>query len=164
MIKAVLKNYRQSPRKVRLVADSIRGRKVDTALTKLDFTTKRSALPIKKLINSAVANAKNNYGLDSDDLFIKSIMVDEGYTLKRWRPRARGSAFPINKRTSHVTVILEGKEGVKTKKVSKKKSSKKSTSSKVKKTKDTQLPKAPKKEGHGREGVKKVQAARTTNK
>lgn len=110
MIKAVLQNYRQSARKVRLVADTLRGKKVDTAITNLQFTTKRSALPLKKLIESAKANASHNFGIDSSDLFIKTITVDEGYTIKRSMPRARGAAFPINKRTSIVTVILDTKK------------------------------------------------------
>lgn len=124
MVKAVLKNYRQSARKVRLVANALRGKKVDTAITNLQFIAKRSALPLQKLIESAKANATNNFGMDSTDLFIKTITVDEGYTIKRWRPRARGAAFPINKRTSIVTVILDSKKGVKKSAKNKKESSK----------------------------------------
>lgn len=170
MIKAVLKNYRQSPRKVRLVATSLRGKKVNTALTNLSFIARRSSLPLKKLIESAVANAKNNYGIDSNDLMIKSITVDEGYTLKRWMPRARGAAYPINKRTSHVTVVLDSKEGLELKKVSKKSTKAKKTSDKVaKKAKsESTVPKAPKSESKGsaRDAhvAKNVQAPRTTHK
>jgi large subunit ribosomal protein L22 len=108
MAKAILKNYRQSPRKVRLVANTIRGQKVDKAIINLSFVAKRSALPIQKLIESAVANAKNNDNLDVDSLFIKSIQVDQGFTMKRWRPRARGVAHPIRKKTCKVTVVVDG--------------------------------------------------------
>ena len=107
MSEARLSNYRQSPRKVRLLADLVRGRKVSEALSILDFTTKRAALPMKKLIASAVANAVNNDGAEKENLVIVEIRVDEGFTLKRHRPRARGRAFPIRKRTSHVFVHLE---------------------------------------------------------
>lgn len=107
MIYAVLKNYRQSPRKVRLVTDSIKGKKTNAAIMQLSFISKRASLPLIKLINSAVANAKENHQIEAGDLFIKSITVDEGYTIKRHRARARGSASAINKRTSHVKVILD---------------------------------------------------------
>lgn len=108
MVKAVLKNYRQSPRKVRLVANTVRGQKVGTALINLSFIAKRSAEPLKKLIESAVANAKNNKGLNEDTLIIKSIQVDQGVTMKRWRARARGTAHPIRKKTCKVTVFVDG--------------------------------------------------------
>ncbi len=101
-MKAVLKNYRQSPRKVRLLADMIRGKKVDEAIMMLDFTPKRASLPIKKLIASAAANA----ALSPSDLVVDEIMVNRGPILKRIRPRARGRAFPIHKHTSHVIVTL----------------------------------------------------------
>lgn len=104
-----LKNYRQSPRKVRLVADTVRGKKVDIALRNLAFVNKRATDPIAKLIKSAVSNAKNNFNVNEENLFIKEIRVDKGITLKRIMPRARGTAFRINKRSSHVEVILEEK-------------------------------------------------------
>lgn len=104
-MKASLKNYRQSPRKVRLVAKSVKGKSVAEAILILDFMPKRAALPLKKLIESAVANAKMSAG----ELVIKSIEVNKGITLKRSMPRARGSAFPINKRTAHVLVTLAPK-------------------------------------------------------
>lgn len=160
-MKAILKNYRQSPRKVRLVTTSLCGKKVTSALEKLLFTPKRSSLPIRKLIESAVANAKQAEGLDINDLFIKTITVNEGYTLKRWRPRARGAAFPINKRTSLVTVELIGAEGAKKSKISKKKTSK---TAKIKKLSDKSVPKAPKREGSGRSAIPKASTQRTTNK
>jgi len=104
-MKATLKQYRQSPRKVRLVADLIRGKKVDRALTALEFASKRASSPLKKLINTAIAGAKHNFNIEKNDLFVKEITVDQGPTLHRWRPRGR--ATPINKRTSHVSVVLE---------------------------------------------------------
>ena len=109
MVTAELKNYRQSPRKVRLVADAIRGKKIDDAMTTLTFMTKRAALPVQKLLQSAVANASHNFNLKSEDLFIKEITVDGGSILKRWRARARGRAFPIHKHTSHVRIVLAEK-------------------------------------------------------
>jgi len=104
--KAQLKTYRQSPRKVRLVAGLVRGKKVDQAITLLAFTAKRSSLPILKLISSALANAKS-LSLPTENLVIKEIKVDEGTTLYRRRPRSRGMANPIRKRTSHISVILD---------------------------------------------------------
>jgi len=104
-MKAILKNYRQSPRKVRLVADSIKGKKVEEALLSLKFMPKRATDVIENLINSAIANAKVNFDVKSD-LFIKNIEINKGVTLKRFRPRARGSAFRINKRTSNIVVSL----------------------------------------------------------
>ncbi len=103
--KAKLSTYRQSPRKVRLVAGLVRGKKVADALTILSFTPKRSALPIQKLLASALANAKN-LSLAEENLVIKEIKVDEGPILYRRRPRSRGMANPIRKRTSHVSVTL----------------------------------------------------------
>jgi large subunit ribosomal protein L22 len=104
-MKAILKNYRQSPRKVRLVADVIRGKKVSQALAMLKFVDKRAALPFAKVVESAVANAVQA-GKSPEKLFIKSVAVDKGTVLKRFTPRARGSASRINKRSSHISVIL----------------------------------------------------------
>jgi len=106
---AKLKTYRQSPRKVRVVAKAVRGKRVSDALAMLSFTAKRSADPLHKLISSAVANAKG-LSMPLENLVIKELKVDEGATLYRRRPRSRGMANPIRKRTSHVTVTLaEGK-------------------------------------------------------
>lgn len=116
-MKAILKNYRQSPRKVRLVAKSVVGKSVTAASLILSFMPKRSADPIKKLIDSAAANAKTNSGVAIEDLTVKSIEVNKGVTLKRMRPRARGSGYPINKRTSHVVVTLASKNSVPAKEV-----------------------------------------------
>lgn len=104
-MKAVLKNYRQSPRKVRLIADLVRGKKATEALTILKFVDKRASGPFSKVILSAIANAKGQ-GKTEEKLFIKSVAVDKGTVLKRSMPRARGSASPINKRNSHISVEL----------------------------------------------------------
>jgi large subunit ribosomal protein L22 len=113
MVTAELKNYRQSPRKVRLIADIVRGKDVQEALDTLVLTIKRASDPIAKLINSAVANAEHNHGLKKADLFIKNITVDDGITLHRWRARARGRAAPIRKRTCIVKVVLDTKDNKK---------------------------------------------------
>jgi large subunit ribosomal protein L22 len=105
-MKAILKNYRQSPRKVRLLADLVRGKKVNDALRHLSFVDKRASLPFIKVINSAVANAKNS-GREADSLKIAKVTVDKGTVSTRFMPRARGSASPINRRTSHIVVELK---------------------------------------------------------
>lgn len=104
-MKAVLKNYRQSPRKVRLIADLVRGKKVKDALNTLKFVDKRASEPFAKVIRSAVANATDK-GVNADALKITKVTVDKGPTYKRFMPRARGSASRINKRNSHITVEL----------------------------------------------------------
>ncbi len=104
-MKAILKNYRQSPRKVRLIADVVRGKKVEKALETLSFMNKRAAVPFTKLIKSAVANAQSQ-GIDTKSLIVKTVAVDKGTVLKRFMPRARGSAARINKRNSHLKVEL----------------------------------------------------------
>jgi large subunit ribosomal protein L22 len=111
-MKAILNNYRQSPRKVRLVAKAVIGKSAQNASLILSFMPKRSADPIKKLIDSAVANARVNSGANVEDLMVKSIEVNKGVTLKRMRPRARGSGYPINKRTCHVVVTLSSKKAL----------------------------------------------------
>lgn len=104
-MKAILKNYRQSPRKVRLVADVVRGKTVASALAALKFVDKRAAGPFAKVIESAVANAKQA-GKSVETLVVKKVAVDKGTVLKRFMPRARGSASRINKRNSHISVEL----------------------------------------------------------
>ena len=106
-VKAKLRYLRIAPRKVKLVADLILGKKVDKAKDILKFTTKRAAKPILKLLNSAIANAKHNSKLDEKNLFVAEIRVDEGPRYKRWMPRARGRASRILKRTSHITIVLD---------------------------------------------------------
>lgn len=115
MITARLSNYRTAPRKMRLVADAIRGKKVADAFVQLDLITKRATSPLTKLLASAVSNAKN-LGVDVTDLIVREIRVDGGIVLKRSMPRARGSAYPIRKRTSHVIITLAEKPSKKSKK------------------------------------------------
>lgn len=109
-VKAVSKYNRISARKTRLVADMVRGQKTSTAFSILKFTPKKAARLIEKTLKSAVANAENNHGMDKKDLLISTVLVDEGPTLKRHRPRARGMASAIRKRTAHVTIVVEGQE------------------------------------------------------
>lgn len=104
-VTAQLNSYRQSPRKVRVVADALRGKSVEEAKNKLSFIVKRAVSPLHKLLNSAIANAKN-LGLDAKDLKVKAIMVDGGKILYRRRPAWHGMAHPIHKRTSHITIVL----------------------------------------------------------
>lgn len=106
-MKASATHIRISPRKVRMVVDTVRGKSVSQALSILGFTRKKAALPVQKLLKSAVANAVENDGIsDADMLMIDRITVDEGPTLKRFMPRARGRATPIRKRTSHIRIVL----------------------------------------------------------
>jgi large subunit ribosomal protein L22 len=108
-MKASLSQYRQSPRKVRLVADMIRGKSAGTALTILTLVPKKAGLPIKKLLQSAISNAKNS-GIDVETLTVKEVRVDGGVVMKRQMPRAFGRAYVINKRTSHINLVLEAKQ------------------------------------------------------
>lgn len=106
-VSAKLRNLHIAPRKVRLVADLIRGKKAEQALSILNFTTKGASEPILKLVKQAMANAKNNLQLDPNNLFVFKISVDEGPKQKRWMPRARGQAYEIQKKTSHINLIME---------------------------------------------------------
>lgn len=117
MISATLKTYRQSPRKVRLATDLIKGKSVLMALAQLKFLSKRASNPIEKLLNSAIANAEHNFGATRAELMVKDIRVDKGIVFRRSMPRAQGSASPIKKRTSHITIVL-GKIEEKQKKAS----------------------------------------------
>ena len=101
---------RQSPYKVRRVLDLVRGLPVDDARVILHHTNRRAADPILKCLDSAVANAEHNLALDADELFVTEAYANEGPTLKRWRPRARGRATRINKRTSHITIVVADDE------------------------------------------------------
>jgi len=104
-------NYlRIAPRKVRLVADLIRGKSIKKSRSLLDFSLKKGAIPLRKLLNDSVTNAKNNFQLDEETLVLSEIKVDEGPKLKRWRARSRGRAAEIQKKSCHVTLILEGKK------------------------------------------------------
>jgi large subunit ribosomal protein L22 len=109
-MKASLSHYQQAPRKVRLLADLVRGKKAVEAVSILSFTDKRASLPMQKMILSAIANAVTNFNTPQEELIIAEISVNKGRVLKRSMPRARGSAFPIRLRSSHVEVIL-GKVG-----------------------------------------------------
>jgi|SRR5687767_7818179 large subunit ribosomal protein L22 len=103
-VSAVLKGARLSAQKARLVADQIRGKRVEEALEVLSFSTKKGAPIIKKVLNSAIANAEHNQGLDIDELKVSTIFIDEGVSLKRIMPRAKGRADRITKRSCHITV------------------------------------------------------------
>lgn len=105
-MKAILRSYRQAPRKVRLVANLIKGKTAERALVELDVLPKRAALPVKKLLLSAIANAKENSKIEIQNLFVKEVRVDQGQILKRSMPKAHGSASPIHKHTSHIMLEL----------------------------------------------------------
>jgi len=105
-MKAFLKNYRQSPRKVRAVAGLIRGKNVDQALAELSFLAKRASDPMKKLLLSAVANAQANFNVSKENLIVKELRVDKGIVMKRMMPAAMGTGHRINKRTSHIMIVL----------------------------------------------------------
>ena len=107
---AKLNYVRVSPQKARLVIDLIRGRAASEALTILSQANKRVAPQVEKLLRSAIANAEHNEGADVDELIVSKVHIDEGPTFKRWRARARGRAFTIFKRTSHITLSVGEKE------------------------------------------------------
>jgi ribosomal protein L22 len=106
VVKASARYVRIAPRKARLIADQVRGMHIEKARALLQFSPRGAAKDIHKLINSAAANAENNHDLIGDEMRVSSITVDEGPTLRRFRPRAMGRATPINKRTSHIAVAL----------------------------------------------------------
>jgi len=110
MITASLSNYRITPRKVRLVADMIRGKSIEQAQIILVNVSKKAKHPLAGLLDSAIANAKNNFNIEKDNLMVKEIRVDQGFVLKRSMPMARGSAFPVKKRTSHISLVLAPKK------------------------------------------------------
>ncbi len=105
-VAAKLKHARISPQKCRLVADQVRGLPVERALEVLSFSSKKAAGMIKKVLESAIANAEHNEGADIDELKVKTIFIDQGPTMRRWRPRAKGRVNHIIKRTSHITVMV----------------------------------------------------------
>lgn len=109
-VKASLNNLRVAPRKARLIASLIRGLDVASAKVQLHFLMKKTALPMDKLLDSALANAKHNFKLNASDLYISQIYVNEGKVLKRGRSRARGRIFPILKKTSHIHLTLSEKK------------------------------------------------------
>lgn len=106
-VKAQLNSLRLAPRKVRAVANLIKGKGVNDALGQLEYFVRRSAGPIKKLLNSAIANAENNFSMVRDNLYVKSIIVDEGVKLKRMRAKGFGRSAAIQKKTSHISIILD---------------------------------------------------------
>ncbi|MFA6324630.1 MAG: 50S ribosomal protein L22 [Candidatus Paceibacterota bacterium] len=143
-MKAFLKNYRQSPRKVRLVASLIKGKNVDRALVELDFLAKKAGDPISKLLISAISNAKN-MGIEKENLFIKEIRVDKGIVMKRMMPAAMGTGHRINKRTSHITLLLAEKNTKKTSKKEIKDEKKEEMKNPIKKIEDKKIKKVEKK-------------------
>ena len=108
--KAVARTVRIAPRKVRLVVDLIRGKQIGEAVAILNHTPKAASIVVEKLLKSAAANAEHNYEMDLNNLFVSEVFVDEGPTLKRFRPRAMGRASAINKRTSHITLVVSDKK------------------------------------------------------
>jgi large subunit ribosomal protein L22 len=106
-ITAQLRFYRMGPKKMRLIADLIRGKRVERAQAVLSLLNKKGAKPVLKLLNSAVANAKHNHNIANEGLIVKTIMVDGGPVLKRFMPKAHGRATPVRERTSHVKLVLE---------------------------------------------------------
>ncbi len=119
-VRANLKNFRMSPRKVRLAADLVRGKTCSEASAQLSFLKGKAASPLLELLNSCVANGVHNFGLDKNNLYIERIEVNGGPVMKRWRPRAHGRAYSIFKRTCHLEIILneieEGKGRMKVEK------------------------------------------------
>jgi ribosomal protein L22 len=112
VVRASSRYVRVAPRKARLVADQVRGLQIERARALLQFSPRGAAQDIVKLIDSAAANAENNHDLDADEMRVAEITVDEGPTLRRFRPRALGRATPINKRTSHIAVALSPEEDI----------------------------------------------------
>ena len=110
--KAIARTVRIAPRKVRLVVDLIRGKQIAEAVAILRHTPKAASPVVEKVLKSAVANAEHNYELDINNLVVSEVFVDEGPTLKRFRPRAQGRASAINKRTSHITIVVSEKKEV----------------------------------------------------
>lgn len=108
--RAIAKYIRISPLKVNYIAREIRGKNVDEALAILKFTPKRGAKELEKVLKSAIANAENNFDLDKDNLYVKEAYANDGPTMKRWRPRSQGRAYPILKRSSHIGIVVEERE------------------------------------------------------
>ncbi len=124
-VKAKLSYLRIAPRKVRMVTALIKGKKVEKAQAILNFTTKKSAQQVLKLLNSALASAINTFQMQGANMYISKVLVNEGPKLKRWRARARGRAFAIQKKTSHITIVLQETEKAPKKARIKKKKAKK---------------------------------------
>jgi large subunit ribosomal protein L22 len=110
--RAILRNYRMSPQKVRLVVDLVRGKRVNEALAILRYMPHKAAAEVSRVIKSAAANAENNFYMSPEDLVVKTIFVDGGPTMKRFMPRARGRADVIRKRSCHITVVVDDQQAV----------------------------------------------------
>lgn len=108
--KAIAKYVRISPLKVNFICKEIRGKQVDEALAILKFTPKKGARILEKVLNSAIANAEHNFGLNRENLFVSQAYANNAPVMKRWRPKAKGMAYPILKRSSHVGVVVEERE------------------------------------------------------
>lgn len=108
--RAIAKYIRISPLKVGFICSEIRGKQVDEALSILKFTPKRGAKELEKVLKSAVANAENNFNLDRDKLYVAEAYANDGPHMKRWRPKARGMAYPIIKRSSHIGVVVKERD------------------------------------------------------
>jgi len=106
-VRATAKYIRMSPRKVKLIADAVRGRPVPEVLAALAMMPQSAAFAVAKAVMSAAANAENNYGLSPNELYVARVLANEGPTIKRWRPRAHGRVSPLLKRSSHITVVVE---------------------------------------------------------
>ncbi len=144
-MKAYLKSYRQAPRKVRLVANLMKGKTAERALVELDVLPKRASGPMKKLLLSAIANAKENSKIELSELFVKEVRVDQGTIMKRFMPKSHGSASPFHKHTSHVMIELIASADVPVKSEKSVKSVKSNTdAAKVKTTKSVNATKAQK--------------------
>ena len=113
IVKAVNKNVRTSPRKLSLVLNHIKGKKVDLAIRDLEFTRKKIAKEVSKTVKSAISNAENNYQYDIDDLFVKEAYAGKSLVMKRFRPRAKGRASPIKKPFSRITIVLSERKEIK---------------------------------------------------
>lgn len=108
--RAIAKYVRISPLKVNFICNEIRGKQVDEALSILKFTPKKGARILEKVLNSAIANAENNLNLDRDNLYVSEAYANDGPHMKRWRPKAKGMAYPILKRSSHIGVVVKERE------------------------------------------------------
>jgi len=153
-VKAQLNNLRISPRKVRAVVNLVKGKNVDQAIHQLEYFVRKPADPVRKLINSAIANAENNFNMVRENLFIKSLIVNEGVKLKRFRAKGFGRASSIQKKTSHINLILEEHTpGLKREKKAKTKKEVVDTSKEEKETKMTDSKKPEVKREIGKKGV-----------
>lgn len=153
-----------APRKTRLMATVIKGLSVNDAQAQLSINAKRASEPVLKLLQSAIANAVNNAKMDASKLFVKEIRVDGGPMLKRWLPRAQGRATPIQKKTSHITIVLEESDKTKAPRFTMVKQSEKATKVKAEKVKKVAVKKAEKTEKVEEKPKTKTEKAEKTTK